>query len=143
MAAGNTFNATAFTSLSGFWFTFAIIFTPGGFDIISTLGGDDGEFYDSFGFFLFGWFIFTFLIVIATLRTTLAIFLTFITLDLAFLILGCGYLVRIDGVPHPGLIKAGGVFGILSAFLAWYNALAEILDESNRQVMVNSEYESD
>lgn len=59
-------------------------------------------------------------------------FLTFVVLDMAFLMLGVGYLVRVEGSPHPGLIKAGGAFGILAAFLAWYMALAGILDESNR-----------
>lgn len=132
MAAGNTLNATAFSSFAGFWFSFAVIFTPGGFDIIGSLGGEGREFYDSFGFFLMAWFIFCFVIVIATLRTTLAVFLLFATLDVAFLMLGCGYLIRVDGAPRQGLITTGGVFGILAAFLAWYNALAEILDESNR-----------
>jgi GPR1/FUN34/yaaH family len=38
------------------------------------------------------------------------------------------------GKPHHGLTVAGGVFGILAAFLAWYNALAGIADTSNRYV---------
>jgi hypothetical protein len=58
----------------------------------------------------------------------------FFTLDLAFLMLGIGYLHLVDGAPDPTLIKAGGGFGILAAFLAWYNALAGIADTSNRYV---------
>lgn len=69
----------------------------------------------------------------ATLRSTVAFFALFFTLDLAFLLLGIGYLHRnAKGAPNPPIIKAGGVFGILAAFLAWYNALAGILDDSNR-----------
>ncbi len=30
------------------------------------------------------------------------------------------------------MIKAGGFFGLLAAFAAWYNALAGIADDSNR-----------
>ena len=30
-----------------------------------------------------------------------------------------------------GLIKAGGFFGLLAAFMAWYNAAAGLLDSSN------------
>jgi succinate-acetate transporter protein len=41
MAVGNTFGATALSSYGGFWISFAIILTPGGFDIIGTLTQDD------------------------------------------------------------------------------------------------------
>ena len=52
---------------------------------------------------------------------------------MTFLLLGIGYLSpNKAGAPSPPLIKAGGVFGILAAFMAWYNALAGILDDSNR-----------
>lgn len=48
--------------------------------------------------------------------------------------LGIGYLHLVDGAPDPTLIHAGGGFGLLAAFLAWYNALAGIADTSNRYV---------
>ncbi|MCJ1243829.1 hypothetical protein MMC30_001026 [Trapelia coarctata] len=134
MAVGNTFGATALSSYGGFWLAFAIVLTPGGFEIVSSLeaGGGPGAFYDSFGYFLMGWWIFTTLLLIATLRSTVAFFLLFFTLDMAFLLLGIGYLQRgAAGVPNPPVIKAGGFFGLLAAFMAWYNALAGILDTSN------------
>ena len=57
MAIGNTFGATALSSYGGFWIAFGIIFTPGGFQIISTLeGADKGSeamFLDSLSLFLF------------------------------------------------------------------------------------------
>ena len=149
MAVGNTFGATALTSYGGFWIGTAIILTPGGFEIIDTLGGAEATaapaFYNSFGLYLMvrqsnfstwismlihhlqGWFIFTFILLICTLRSTVAFFLLFFFLDLAFLCLGLGYLYA----GNAALIKAGGVFGILAAFAAWYNALAGIADTSN------------
>jgi hypothetical protein len=72
--------------------------------------------------------------LICTLKSTVAFFLLFFTLDLAFLMLGIGYLHLVDGAPDPTLIHAGGGFGLLAAFLAWYNALAGIADTSNRYV---------
>ena len=51
---------------------------------------------------------------------------------MAFLLLGIGYLEADAVGPKSSCIKAGGVFGLLAAFLAWYNALAGILDDSNR-----------
>jgi len=134
MAVGNTFGATALSSYGGFWIAFGILFTPGGFAIESTIitAQGAGTLYDCIGLFLAGWFIFTTLLLIATLRSTVAFFLLFFTLDLTFLFLFIGYLQRTSaGAPNPGLIKTGGVFGLLAAFLAWYNALAGILDTSN------------
>ncbi|KAI9834366.1 MAG: hypothetical protein M1819_002977 [Sarea resinae] len=131
MAVGNTFGATALASYGGFWISFAITLTPGGFQIVQSLGGEDTQFYDSFGFYLMGWFIFTFLLLLCTLRSTLAFFFLFFTLDLTFLLLGIGYLHRENGAPRVSCIKAGGMFGLLSAFSAWYNALAGIADRSN------------
>jgi hypothetical protein len=53
MAVGNTFGATALSSYGGFWIAVGIILTPGGFDIITELGGPtSAPFLDSFGLFL-------------------------------------------------------------------------------------------
>lgn len=64
IAAGNTFGATALASYGGFWISFAIILTPGGFEIESAYMNDamtefalDGsgrpEFWTVFSFYLF------------------------------------------------------------------------------------------
>ncbi|KAK5135080.1 hypothetical protein LTR08_005605 [Meristemomyces frigidus] len=134
MAIGNTFGATALSSYGGFWIAVAIILTPGGFGIEASLTSDAGsavEFYNSFGLFLMGWFIFTFILMMCTLRSTVAFFSLFFTLDMAFLMLGIGYLHNGGVAPNTACIKAGGVFGILAAFIAWYNALAGIAEPSN------------
>jgi len=137
MAVGNTFGATALSSYGGFWLSFAIVLTPGGFDIVSSYsaagaGGGVNAFNNAFGFFLIGWFIFTFLLLICTLRSTVAFFLLFFFLDIAFLMLAIGRFRASDaGVPNAACIKAGGYFGIFAAFAAWYNALAGIADSSN------------
>lgn len=133
MAVGNTFGATALSSYGGFWISFAIILTPGGFEIVSSLEKDGGSdfFYNSMGLYLMGWFIFTTILLFCTLRSTVAFFLLFFFLDIAYLMLGIGYLQRIDGAPSHNLIMAGGFFGFLAAFAAWYNALAGLVDNSN------------
>jgi len=128
MAVGNTFGATALSSYGGFWFSFAIILTPGGFQIVSTLGP---QFFTSMGFYLIGWWIFTTVLLLCTLRSTLMFFLLFFWLDLAFLMLGLGYLLNGPEGPNLKLVKAGGFFGLLAAFWAWYNALAGIMDSTN------------
>lgn len=133
MAVGNTFGATALSSYGGFWIAFAIVLTPGGFEIVSslTVDGSEREFHQSFSLFLWGWFIFTTVLLVCTLKSTVAFFLLFFTLDMAFLMLAIGYMMDGSGAPNAKLITAGGAFGIAAALLAWYNALAGIADTSN------------
>lgn len=68
-----------------------------------------------------GWFIFTTILLICTLRSTVAFFFLFFTLDLAFLFLGVAYLhpTGAMGTPNAALLKTGGAFGIIAAFTAW------------------------
>ncbi|RYP67868.1 hypothetical protein DL769_005657 [Monosporascus sp. CRB-8-3] len=131
MAVGNTFGATALSSYGGFWISYAILLTPG-FNALNAYSSsaDEGS---ALGFFLFGWFIFTTILLLCTLRSTVMFFLLFFTLDLAFLMLACADLAKSNGNANAGLTlqHAGGGFGLLAAFLAWYNAFAGIADNSN------------
>lgn len=88
-----------------------------------------------------GWFIITFGLWMMTLKSTVAFSSLFFCVWMAFLMLGCGYLDHggaAAGVaaPNPGLIKAGGVFGIIAAFIAWWNMLAGIADTTNSFFLV-------
>jgi len=141
MAVGNTFGATALSSYGGFWISLAIVLTPGGFDIVASYAATDAngdptglginDFNNAFGFFLIGWFIFTTILLICTLRSTVAFFLLFFFLDLAFLFLAIARFQSKAGAESIPLNKAGGYFGLFAAFMAWYNALAGIADDSN------------
>jgi len=139
MAVGNTFGATALSSYGGFWISYAIIISGGYMDYGAVAAYDPAtspvnmkHLSSALGFYLIGWWIFTTILLIATLRTTVAFFSLFFTLDLAFLMLGIGHFVTAEGgVPNSSLIKAGGVFGLMAAFLAWYCAAAGILDDKN------------
>jgi len=136
MAVGNTFGATALSSYGGFWLSFGIILNPS-FNIVTALGGGKSDaFLDSMGFFLMGWWIFTTIMLACTLRSTLMFFMLFFWLDMAFLLLGIGYLQHSGGAPMLSCIKAGGWCGLLAAFLAWYNAFAGIADASNSFISI-------
>lgn len=78
-----------------------------------------------------GWFIFTTILLFCTLKSTVAFFLLFFFLDLTFLLLGIAYLQGDHHSAQPNIQKAGGFFGLLAAFAAWYNALAGLADTSN------------
>lgn len=153
MAQGNTFGATALSSYGGFWISLGIALTPGGFDIAGQYTGN--QFYQAFGFYLIvrplslipqsplastpsnmlqGWFIFTFLLWILTLRSTVVFSLLFLWVWVTFLCLAISYFDApntIGCVPNMAWQKAGGMFGLLAAFFAWYICLAGITDDSN------------
>ncbi|KAK1659926.1 GPR1/FUN34/yaaH family protein [Colletotrichum godetiae] len=135
MAVGNTFGATALSSYGGFWIAYGILLTPN-WGIIATDGpyaANYSDHYSAVGFFLTGWFIFTTLLLLCTLRSTVVFFSLFFTLDLAFLFLACENYAANNGAltASRNLQICGGTFGMLAAFLAWYCALAGLQDDSN------------
>ncbi|KMU84015.1 FUN34 [Coccidioides immitis H538.4] len=126
MAVGNTFGATALSSYGGFWISYAIIFTPGGFEIMSSVTEVDGASgLNRGGLSSHNHAYFTF-------KTSWPSILLFLTLDLAFLMLAVAHFQETSpGKVNTPLTKAGGFFGLLAAFLAWYNAVAGIATEEN------------
>jgi uncharacterized protein len=117
--AGNTFGATAFCSYGGFWLAVGATLTPF-FGIITGYGGVNAAFHSAFGWFLVGWTIFTALMFIGTLRSTVALIVVFGLLTITFLLLALGEFGAGTGV-------LGGWFGIATALAAWYTALAGVL----------------
>jgi len=110
----NTFGATAFASYGAFWMAYAGVFLfPG---VASALGPN------SVPFFLLGWTIFTFYMMVGSLRLNGALTTTFILLFLAFVALTIG------AFGHAELTKIGGGLGILTAIAAWYTSAAGILN---------------
>jgi len=125
-ATGNTFGGTALSSYGGFWLSFSVILTPG-FGVAGAYADKPPVMLsNAIGFYLMAWFIFTFIMLVCTLRTTVAFVFLFLTLDLAFLFLALHPLL--DNVVYQ---KVGGAFGLLAAFAAWYCALANLLNKEN------------
>ena len=73
------------------------------------------------------WFIFTIIMTIATLRSSVTLFGTFINLSATFLLLAIGN-YRYNDV---NFVKAAGYFGLLAAFCGWYNAICLIWNRDN------------
>jgi len=109
---GNTFGATAFTSYGAFWIAFGasvhLQWIPEGSNAIA--------------FFLLGWTIFTLVMFLSSFRTNLGLIFLFGFLLVTFLLLTLHAFGAGDSV---GLI--GGYFGLATALIAWYNALAGLL----------------
>jgi len=129
----NTFAATAFCSYGGFWLAVAFTLSPlfGGKNLVDLASaGAATDAAKGVGIFLLGWTIFTGLMFLGTLRSNLALMGVFFFLFLTFLALTIGWL---SGLPTAGSgsltwVNIGGWLGIITALLAWYTALAAILE---------------
>jgi succinate-acetate transporter protein len=130
---GNTFGATAFTSYGSFWISFAFILLPGtgiiaAFESSATPPVLDAVQLDSaLGLFLVVWFVVTSIFLIASFRTTWALVSLFLILDITFFVLAIGHFCT-DPTTSANVIKIGGILGCVTAFDAYYNALAGMLD---------------
>ncbi|CAN3361029.1 accumulation of dyads protein 2 [Diutina catenulata] len=140
IAVGNTFGGAALSSYGSFWGTWAAIYTPSFGIQAAYMDPETGElnakeFANAVGIYLVGWFIFTFFMMLMTLKSTLAFFLVFFLLSITFLLLAIAEFKGTNGGPVK---KAAGVFGLLTAFAAWYNAYAGIANEQNSYITVKA-----
>lgn len=110
--AGNTFGTTAFLSYGAFWWWFALLLIFGGNGILPLDGTGS-----TIGVALLLWGVLTTYLWIATFRLTRALWWVFLTLWIAFYLLGFGALLGI-----PVLTQAGGWVGILCGALAMYTS---------------------
>lgn len=127
IAVGNTFGGVALGSYGGFWGSWAAIHTPS-FGIISAYEDED-ELRYALGLYLVGWFIFTFFLMLLTVKSTVMFFMVFFLLSITFLLLTIA-----EFSAKTSVKKAAGVFGVLTAFAAWYNAYAGIANEQNSYI---------
>jgi succinate-acetate transporter protein len=123
--AGNTFGATAFCSYGGFWMALGFVLLPPT-GIAATLVATR-TLAPGLAVFLLGWTIFTFLLLLATLRLNGALVTVFLLLTATFLLLTIGWWVTASGSNGSTWIQWGGIVGIVTAAAAWYTALAGVL----------------
>ena len=120
---GNTFGFVAFTSYGSFWFAFALY--------IEALPRGELAFQ---GAFLLVWGVLTALLGIATLKLNRVLQLVFLTLTVAFIMLGLSHLLA-DPLGST-LHTLGGYVGMVTALLAAYQATAEVVNEVNGRVVM-------
>lgn len=133
LVIGNCFAGTVLTSFGmGFWLSYGAINVEA-FGIAAAYGTDTKQFGDAVGFFLVGWGIFCFLMLLCTLKTTLVFTSLFFTLDTAFFLLAGYYF---NGNAH--LLKAGGILCVISSLCGWYCAFAGVATKQNSYISVNA-----
>jgi succinate-acetate transporter protein len=113
---------TAFTSYGAFWLSYATILIPGSGIIASFADAPPHELSNALGIFLVAWTMVTFLLLIAALRKNIGFIALFAFLTLTFACLAAGELAV-----STGATKAGGALGVITAFIAYYVGLSELL----------------
>ena len=118
---GNTFGFVAFCGYGAFWWSFALFAkffatgVPGGF----------------VGWYLALWGAFTLMLLFAAGRSSRAVQAIFVALTITFALLSAGAFTG-----GASLTVIGGYFGLLTAFLAFYLAAAEVINEGNGKVIL-------
>jgi len=119
---GNTFGFVAFCSYGCFWFAFATF--------LMVFGGKGPLTY--LGAWLMVWGVFTVALWIASLKLPGKVLqLVLLTLWIAFFLLGLSHLLKMD-ILHT----TGGYVGMLTAFLAFYLAAAQLINETHGKTVL-------
>jgi hypothetical protein len=121
----NTFGALAFSSYGAFWIAYYVFvkFVAGG------IPAADAP--QAVGVFLLGWTIFTFYMVLPSLRVSAAVAAVFILLTITFVLLTIGAFRSNMTVNHWG-----GYFGIATAAAAWYASFAGVVNETFKKAII-------
>jgi succinate-acetate transporter protein len=99
----------------------------GAFDFLADYNGAGPvALQHSLAIYLFSWALFTFFMLIASHRTTLVLVALFFNLTLTFVLLAIG-----QWAPSVNCTQAGGAWGILTACIAFYAAIAGMLTRTH------------
>ena len=114
---GNTFGATAFSTYGAFWASLATF-------IVLVLAGKvpAGDIDNDLGWFLLSFAIFNTYMLFWSARTSMSVFLVFLTLEITEIILFIGFF----NSGNKGIIQLGGYMGIITAIVAWYASAAVV-----------------
>jgi succinate-acetate transporter protein len=114
MFKGNTFGFVAFCSYGAFWWTFALFVKFFSADVPA----------EAVGWYLLCWGVFSLAMWFGTFSLNRMLFLIFLVLTITFFLLGFG-----DLLGAAELKVVGGYCGLVTALLAFYLAIAEIINE--------------
>ncbi|KAL1916899.1 uncharacterized protein VTP21DRAFT_5096 [Calcarisporiella thermophila] len=127
--AGNTFGATAFSSYGAFWLSFATMLIPGSGILGAYADVPASELKHAQAIYLLGWTIFTGIMLVASHRSSAGLVTLFFFLFITFLLL------TIADFQNSAPCKvAGGGFGVVTAIIAWYNALSALLNSEKQSL---------
>lgn len=131
MVIGNTFGATALTSYGAFWISYAAINVEA-FGIAAAYK-DETEFNNAMGLLLLSWTLYTFMLSMLTLKSTVAFCLLLWLVTLTYALLCAGSFTQ-----SVKVTRAAGIVGVITGLLAFYNAFAGVVTKQNSYFVVHS-----
>lgn len=114
----NTFGATAFSSYGAFWLSLAAFAILGLFGKVAA-----GDLSKDLGWFVLAFAIFNTYMMLWSLRTNVAVFLVFLTLEITEILLFIGFFGA-----GKEWITWGGYLGVITAVVAWYTSAAVVVN---------------
>jgi len=125
---GNAFGATAFSSYGAFWMSYATILIPG--SGIGAAYAVKSEFQSALGIYLVCWCLVTFFFFVVSLGKNIAFLALFGFLTVTFACLAGG-----EFNASAGASKAGGVLGVITALIAYYIGVADLLAAESHPII--------
>lgn len=123
---GSVFGGTAFCAFGLFWFSLA------GLILMPAIGWIAGPEPIALSAYLFLWGVYTFVMLIATLKLgSKAIMFVFVTLFLLFILLAI-----VNATGNTGLLVIAGYVGLIMGLAALYTALGEVLNDAYGRTVV-------
>ncbi|KAG8705309.1 hypothetical protein FRC11_009135 [Ceratobasidium sp. 423] len=110
---GNTFAATAFTILGGFWISYGIMYWPASGSLSAY--DSQGSLGSALGIYFMVWMIVVLMLLLGSLRGSLPLATTFFFIFLMYMLLG---IAQFTG--KTGARRAGGILGCIGSFSAFY-----------------------
>ncbi|RCK57732.1 Ammonia transport outward protein 2 [Candida viswanathii] len=121
----NTFAYVVFCSFGSFWICLGTMSVPS-FGILAAYEDDPSMRGSAIGFFFIAWGVFTFMMLIITVKATVPFIGLFASLDAAFFVLAAAYITD-----SRGSFRGGGVLCVISACCGWYGMFAGVADRFN------------
>lgn len=126
MMIGNTFAATSFVSYgAGFWIPYGALLIPS-FGIEEAYIDEPEQLANAIAFFCLGWALFSTMMLLLTLKSTIMFILVFLTISISFY-LSAGY--YFTGNEH--ILTVAGVFTVLCGICGLYCMVAGLVTPQN------------
>ncbi|GAB1525587.1 hypothetical protein RhiTH_008750 [Rhizoctonia solani] len=110
---GNTFAATAFSILGGFWISYGIMYWP----YSGSLFGypTEGELGSALGIYFMVWMIVALMLFLGSLRGSIPLAATFFFIFLMYMLIGIAHFTG-----RQGARRASGILGCVGSFIGFY-----------------------
>ncbi|KAI7876382.1 hypothetical protein K492DRAFT_210368 [Lichtheimia hyalospora FSU 10163] len=123
---GNTFGATAFASYGAYWLSYSVISMPWSGIPGAYSAADPSQLAGSLTIYMIAWAIFSGFMLIASHRSSIGMVLLFFCLFLLYVLTAAA-----EYNSSVSIRMASGCVGVVTSFVAWYNAFSGLLTKQS------------